>query len=144
MSSSVGNSTFDPFLKGSGVRHADLGCSTESLLLMKGSRLLFTKSNLILIPMFVDVPSRSSSAVNQLKVDLLNGLAFVEFKNGRVYAYSNIPPNEIFSVLFNTDISLGFWVNRHLVQSETSHLMDGDEFDYHQFDSSKVELPSFV
>ena len=47
-------------------------------------------------------------------------------------------------MLFNPDISLGFWVNSNLVNAERTHQLNGDEFDYTQFDSPKVELPSFV
>ena len=94
--------------------------------------------------MLIDVPSRTSTAVRTLKVDALAGQAFVEFTSGYTYAYGNVSKRAILNVLFNPDISLGFWVNRNLVNAERTYQLSGDEFDYKQFDSPKVELPSFV
>ena len=94
--------------------------------------------------MLIDVPSRTSTAVRTLKVDALAGQAFVEFTSGYSYAYGNVSKRAILNVLFNPDISLGFWVNRNLVNAERTYQLSGDEFDYKQFDSPKVELPAFV
>ena len=94
--------------------------------------------------MFIEVPSRTSTAVRSLKVDALAGQAFVEFNTGYTYAYGNVSKRAILNVLFNPDISLGFWVNHNLVNAERTYQLNGDEFDYKQFDSPKVELPSFV
>ena len=94
--------------------------------------------------MLIDVPSRTSTAVRTLKVDALAGQAFVEFTSGYTYAYGNVSKRAILNVLFNPDISLGFWVNRNLVNAERTYQLSGDEFDYKQFDSPKVELPAFV
>ena len=112
--------------------------------LMKGSRLLFTQSNLIMFNMFIEVPSRTSTAVRSLKVDALASQAVVEFNTGYIYAYGNVSKRAILNVLFNPDISLGFWVNHNLVNAERTYQLNGDEFNYKQFDSPKVELPSFV
>ena len=112
---------------------------------MKGSRLLFTQSkSFFMFNMFIEVPSRTSTAVRSLKVDALAGQAVVEFNTGYIYAYGNVSKRAILNVLFNPDISLGFWVNHNLVQTERTYQLNGDEFDYKQFDSPKVELPSFV
>ena len=94
--------------------------------------------------MFIDVPSRTSTAVRTLKVDALASQAYVEFTSGYTYAYGNVSKRAILNVLFNPDISLGFWVNHNLVNNKRTYVLDGDEFDYKQFDSPKVELPSFV
>ena len=94
--------------------------------------------------MFLEVPTRTSTAVESLKVDALAGQAYVSFKSGYSYAYSNVSKRAIINVLFNPDISLGFWVNSNLVQTDRTTLLNGDEFDYGQFDSPKVELPAFV
>ena len=94
--------------------------------------------------MLIQVPSRTSTAVRTLKVDALAGQAYVEFKSGYTYAYGNVSKRAILNVLFNPDVSLGFWVNHNLVNTERTYLLNGDEFDYKQFDSPKVELPSFV
>ena len=111
---------------------------------MKGSKIPFTQPNLIMFNMFLEVPTRTSSAIESLKVDALAGQAYVTFKTGYSYAYGNVSKRAIINVLFNPDISLGFWVNHNLVNSERTYQLSGDEFDYTQFDSPKVELPSFV
>ena len=72
--------------------------------------------------MFLTVSDRTSSAVEELKVDALNKQAIVTFKNGNVYAYENVSTREIINVLFNASISLGFWVNKNLVQSDRAKL----------------------
>ena len=94
--------------------------------------------------MFIDVPTRTSTAVRTLKVDALASQAYVTFTSGYSYAYGNVSKRAIINVLFNPDISLGFWVNSNLVQTDRTTLLNGDEFDYQQFDSPKVELPAFV
>ena len=104
--------------------------------------MLFTQPYLIMINMFIDVPPRTSTAVRRLRVDALKSQAYVTFNNGNSYAYGNVSKRAILNVLFNPDVSLGFWVNHHLVNCERTYVLDADMFDYSQFD--KVELPSFV
>ena len=53
--------------------------------------------------------------------------------NGNQYAYGNVSTRAIINVLFNPDVSLGFWVNKNLVQSERTELLNGDQFDYSLF-----------
>tara|TARA_Y100001951_G_C11102325_1_gene162756 strand:- start:63 stop:332 length:270 start_codon:yes stop_codon:yes gene_type:complete len=86
-----------------------------------------------MISMFLTVANRSSTAVESLQVDALNKQAIVTFKNGNKYAYGNVSTRAIINVLFNPDVSLGFWVNRNLVQSERTQLLNGDQFDYSLF-----------
>ena len=83
--------------------------------------------------MFLTVSDRTSSAVDSLQVDALNKQAIVTFKNGNQYAYGNVSTRAIINVLFNPDISLGFWVNKNLLQSERTELLNGDQFDYSLF-----------
>ena len=72
--------------------------------------------------MFLTVSDRTSTAIEELKVDALNKQAIVTFKNGNVYAYENVSTREIINVLFNASVSLGFWVNKNLVQSDRAQL----------------------
>ena len=58
---------------------------------------------------------RSSSAVAAIHCDVLNGLALVSFKNGNVYAYSNVSRRAMLNLKYNPTISLGFWVNNNLL-----------------------------
>ena len=68
--------------------------------------------------MYITVPYRSSSAIKNLQVDALNSKALCTFTNGRVYEYDNVSKRAIINVLFNPDVSLGFWVNNNLVNSQ--------------------------
>ncbi len=102
--------------------------------------------------MLITVPFRTSTAIESLQVDALNSQAYVTFLNGNSYAYGNVSKRAIVNVLFNPDVSLGFWVNNNLVQSERATVLNGDEFDYRSITSTpylkeletKVELPQFV
>ena len=106
--------------------------------------------------MLITVPFRTSSAISKLQVDGLNSTAYVTFKNGNSYAYGNVSKRAILNVLFNPDVSLGFWVNNHLVNSERTTILNGDEFDYEtailnraQYaqlakKNEEVKLPAFV
>jgi len=98
---------------------------------MKDSQSILQLFTLIqMISMFLTVANRTSSAVDSLQVDALNKQAIVTFKNGSTYAYGNVSTRAIINVLFNPDVSLGFWVNNNLVQSERVSILNGDEFDY--------------
>ena len=71
--------------------------------------------------MYVTVPSRTSSAVESLQVDLLKQKVRCIFKDGRGYEYKNVSKRAIANVLFNPDISLGFWANNNLLKSERAY-----------------------
>ena len=102
--------------------------------------------------MLITVPFRTSSAIKTLQVDGLNSTAYVTFKNGKSYAYGNVSKRAILNVLFNPDVSLGFWVNNNLTQSDRVTELNGDEFDYQSAVlnakreelAKAIELPSFV
>ena len=68
--------------------------------------------------MYITVPYRSSSAIKNLQVDALNSKALCTFTNGRCYEYENVSKRAIINVLFNPAVSLGFWVNNNLVNTE--------------------------
>ena len=108
-----------------------------------------------MISMFLNVTNRTSSAIEELQVDALNQQAIVTFTNGNTYVYGNVSKLAIVNVMFNADVSLGFWVNNNLVKSERAYVLNGDEFDYSKLDSKRarltsilnngeVQLPSFV
>ena len=89
--------------------------------------------------MLVSVPFRTSSAISSLQVDGLKKQAYVTFKNGKSYAYGNVSTRAILNVLFNPDVSLGFWVNNNLVNSERAYVLNGEEFNY-DLDAKREEL----
>ena len=83
-----------------------------------------------MIKMFLTVTERTSTAIAKLQVDGVKSQAIVTFKNGNTYAYGNVSKRAIANVLFNPDVSLGFWVNNNLLQSDRATVLNGDEFDY--------------
>ena len=110
---------------------------------------------LFMINMFVNVTNRTSTAIEDLQVDALSKQAIVTFSGGDTYAYGNVSTRAILNVLFNPDVSLGFWVNNNLLKSESTELLNGDQFDYAKYtnvlkyrgakyNKPEVNLPSFV
>ena len=89
--------------------------------------------------MLITVPYRSSSAIKELKVDALNSTAECTFKNGTTYNYENVSKRAIINVLFNPDVSLGFWVNNNCVNAQRTDVNDV----LYTFDG-EPKLPSFV
>ena len=71
--------------------------------------------------MFINVPTRTSAAIESLKVDLLAREALVTFKDGNTYENENVTASAIANVLFNPDVSLGFWVNNNCINSERAY-----------------------
>lgn len=69
--------------------------------------------------MFTVTPSeRSSSAVEYISANPITGEVLVEFKSGYDYVYSNVSRRAILNLMFNPNMSLGFWVNANCVNSE--------------------------
>ena len=77
-----------------------------------------------MINMYITVPTRTSTAIDSLEVDLLARKAKVTFVNGYEYEYSNVSARAIANVLFNPDISLGFWVNNNCINAERSNVVE--------------------
>ena len=105
--------------------------------------------------MLITVPNRTSTAIESLQVDALNSQAYVTFKNGNSYAYGNVSKRAIVNVLFNPDVSLGFWVNNNQLKSDRTEILNGDQFDYAKYtnvlkyrgakyNKPEVNLPAFV
>ena len=73
----------------------------------------------IMFNMFIKVPTRTSSAIKEISVDMLARTALVTFKStNRTYEYNNVSARSIANLLFNPDISLGFWVNNNCINQE--------------------------
>ena len=89
--------------------------------------------------MFITVPTRTSTAIESLKVDLLARKALVTFANGYEYEYENVSARAIANVLFNPDVSLGFWVNNNCLKAD--RVIDQGITDTKFFGA---QLPSFV
>ena len=83
--------------------------------------LLFTLSTMFKLMSYVQVPFRTSTAIDSLEVDLLKQQARCIFKDGRGYEFGNVSKRAIANVMFNPDVSLGFWVNNNLIKSERAY-----------------------
>ena len=100
--------------------------------------------------MYITVPYRSSSAIKSLEVDALNSKALCTFTNGRCYEYDNVSKRAIINVLFNPDVSLGFWVNNNLVNTERTQLVKdeyqqlADRFAKIDAQLDEIKLPELV
>ena len=107
-----------------------------------------------MISMFLNVTNRTSSAIEELQVDALNKQAIVTFTNGNTYVYGNVSTRAIVNLIFNPDVSLGFWVNNNLVKSERATVSNSTTIaalnDTKRarleaiLDNKEVQLPSFV
>ena len=65
--------------------------------------------------MFFTISTRSSSFVRQIDVNPLNGSVNVVYNNGTRYEYDNVSRRAILNLMFNKNMSLGFWVNENLL-----------------------------
>ena len=92
-----------------------------------------------MINMYITVPARTSTAIDSLEVDLLARKAKVTFVNGYEYEYTNVSARAIANVLFNPDISLGFWVNNNCINANRTDVTDV----LYTYDG-EPKLPSFV
>ena len=65
----------------------------------------------------------NSSAIAQLNVDEVEGIAQVEFLNGGKYTYFDVAKDAIRDLLYNSDegTSIGKWVNTNLLNAETRY-----------------------
>jgi hypothetical protein len=108
-----------------------------------------------MISMFLTINNRTSSAIEDLQVDALNKQAIVTFTNGNSYLYDNVSTRAIVNLIFNPDVSLGFWVNNNLVKSSRAIVSDSTAFDdaindtkrarlEAILDNKEPQLPSFV
>ena len=70
-----------------------------------------------MINMYITVPTRTSAAIDSLQVDLLARKVLVTFKATGTYLYKNVSARAIANVLFNPQVSLGFFVNQACVNS---------------------------
>ena len=96
--------------------------------------------------MYITVPYRSSSAIKNLQVDALNSKALCTFTNGRCYEYDNVSKRAIINVLFNPDVSLGFWVNNNLVNTERANQSPelSDKLFTESLKQRTAQLPQFA
>ena len=61
---------------------------------------------------------RTSDACDYISVNLLAGTAEVHFRRGNMYRYTNVSRRAILNLMYNPNMSLGFWANHNCVQSD--------------------------
>ena len=71
------------------------------------------------------ISDRTSSCVKRIFVSLMDAEATVTYKNGSIYYYENVSRRAILNLMLNKNMSLGFWVNKNLVNKDnvTCHRM---------------------
>ena len=94
--------------------------------------------------MFLNVTNRTSSAIDSLQVDALNKQAIVTFINGNTYVYDNVSTRAIVNLIFNPDVSLGFWVNNNLVKSSRAKVLSGTESNYPSVTAKRARLDAIL
>ena len=97
-----------------------------------------------MISMFLTINNRTSSAIEDLQVDALNKQAIVTFTNGNTYVYGNVSTRAIVNLIFNPDVSLGFWVNNNLVKSSRAKVLTGTETNYPSVTAKRARLEAIL
>ena len=67
------------------------------------------------IPNMIHISNRSSSFVRDIDIDLINKMCTVRMSNGNLYDYHGVSRRAMLNLLFNKNMSLGFWVNNNLL-----------------------------
>ena len=69
--------------------------------------------------------TQSSSFIDRIFVDVIEGDCIVWYKNGSSYKYTNVSRRALYKVLNNDQVSLGFFVNTHLLYCYSKHAQNG-------------------
>jgi hypothetical protein len=85
---------------------------------------------------------RDSTAITELWVDPIKGLADVMYSNGHMYTYSNVNKSALLNVMINKSISLGKWVNKNCKAEGVTCQWFCHESPWMTLD--EPELPEFV
>ena len=80
--------------------------------------------------MFITIPARTSAAVELLLVAPINGVVYCEFTNGYAYEYTHVSRRAIVNLMLNPNMSLGFWINKNLVNSKRAQVTDKSFYTY--------------
>lgn len=86
---------------------------------------------------------QSSSFVESIYVDVIDGTCTVWYDNNTCYDYTNVSRRALFNVLNNDQVSLGFFVNTHLLAFNCKAVMKGSsKREYWSLTMSKLFLPA--
>ena len=72
------------------------------------------------------IVKRSSSCVDRIFANVKTGTCTVVYKSGAVYDYTNVSRRALFSLLNNESVSLGFFINTHLLYINSKCAQYGD------------------
>jgi len=61
---------------------------------------------------------RTSSAIQYISTDLIDGRVSVLFKNGTCYRYTNVSRRAIANFNIQDNMSVGFWVNHNCIHAD--------------------------
>lgn len=61
------------------------------------------------------IVTRTSAAAEAIYVDVLAGTCTVKYHNGSMYDYTRVSRRALFELLNNDTVSLGFFINTHLL-----------------------------
>ena len=70
---------------------------------------------------------RTSAVARRITVDVLAGTCTVYFNNGSIYDYTQVSRRALFQLLNNESMSLGFFINNHLLFVDSKCAMYGTE-----------------
>ena len=71
--------------------------------------------------------NRTSAAADCIWVDVISGECVVEYSNGTSYVYTNVSRRALFQLLNNDSMSLGFFINNHLLFCDSKCAQYGTE-----------------
>ena len=72
--------------------------------------------------------TQTSSFIDRIFVDVIDGICTVWYKNGTSFDYTNVSRRALFNVLNNDQVSLGFFVNTHLLYCYSKHALHGSAY----------------
>ena len=72
-------------------------------------------------PMIINI-KRDSTSIDELILNIVKKTAGVRFKDGSFYIYENVSRLEMIKVMADKSLSLGEWVNAHLVHGKPVYL----------------------
>jgi len=70
---------------------------------------------------------RTSAVARRITVDVIAGTCTVYYNNGSIYDYTQVSRRALFQLLNNESMSLGFFINNHLLFVDSKCALFGTE-----------------
>lgn len=71
---------------------------------------------------------RSSNACEYIFADVIRGIATVQFWSGHRYEYHGVSRRALYDLINNSDVSMGFWINKHCVSAKRARVAHKHDF----------------